>query len=248
MKKFVVRGLLFIVVFMVSMNPEPSPMNRLPHFQLVSALAQELGFPPEAEALVAKAATWDRYQVRFSLEAKEETGEPVQLEGSLVVRPPNQRRLEIRLVGEEELSQILVADGEVEWQYFPQVATVYRLTHVPTVPGPHRPFENVYPRSLKLVERFEEEAEMLLRFEGRPLPSIVEGAPILIETVLIDVAEKDGLMRRILFLDSDGEAVLTQRYYDVQVNAPAQEGEFTFSPPEGASLIEIGPDELEAGL
>ncbi len=85
---------------------------------------------------------------------------------------------------------------------------------------------------------------MLLRFEGKPLASIMEGAPVPIETIRIDVAEEDGLMRRIFLLDADGEAVLTQQYYDMQVNTPAQEGDFTFDPPEGVSVGEVQPEEV----
>lgn len=198
--------------------------------------------PKEAQPLLPKAAALSSYRVRFTLEAREETGKPlVRLEGRLFYERPNRRRLELKgPEGSEAVSQMLVSDGSVEWQYYPATNTVYRIANPPEPPGPHRPFAEARSGSVRFVERLGKKSEELCRFEAAPLATIVEGSPVPIKTLRVDVAEADGLVRQLVLLDAKGEPALSQQYHDVEINVSFPEGTFAFTAPEGAQVVELG--------
>jgi len=193
--------------------------------------------PKETQDLIAKASALKNYRAQFNLDAKEENGETVRLEGTLLFQQPNRRRLELRQGGSREISQLLVSDGTVEWQYAPSEKKAYRLSNAPEVPGPHRPFAE--GKSFRFVERIGAEPEALLRFEGTPLPTVVQDSPVPIKTLRVDVGEQDGLVRELSLLDAKNEVVLLQRYTAVEVNAELPEDSFTFTPPEGVSIEDL---------
>ncbi len=193
--------------------------------------------PKETQDLIAKASALENYRAQFNLDAKEENGETVRLEGTLLFQRPNRRRLELRQGGSKEISQLLVSDGTVEWQYAPSEKKAYRLSNAPEVPGPHRPFAE--GKSFRFVERIGAEPEALLRFEGAPLPTVVQDSPVPIKTLRVDVGEQDGLVRELALLDAKDEVVLLQKYTAVEVNAELPEDSFTFTPPEGTSIEDL---------
>lgn len=201
--------------------------------------------PKEAQELAAKAAALKSYRTQFTLEAQEESGEKVRLEGTLLFQRPNQRRLELRLVGSSEVHQILVSDGKVEWQYDPAEKRVYRLANAPEVPGPHRPFAE--GAQFRFVERRGDGPEAQIRFEGVPLSAITRDSPVPIQTLRVDVGEQDGLVRELSLLDNKNQAVLSQRYHHVETNAVFPVGSFTFAPPAGTTIEDLtqGPPKKE---
>ncbi len=199
--------------------------------------AQEL--PPEAQQAAQKAAAAASYQTQFTLEAQEEDGNWFRLEGSLLFRAPSQRRLEIRPAGSSEEPQLVVSDGKVEWQTYPQGGVVYRMNNPPEVPGPHRPFSEALPETVRFVETRETPEGKVLRFEAKPLPASVDGAPIPIETIRIDVSEKDGLARELTLLDAKGTAVMTQKFLQMKLNVPISDQQFSYTPQKGVAIMDI---------
>lgn len=198
--------------------------------------------PKEAQGLLSKVAALESYKARFTLEVKEASGEPVRLTGTLLFQRPNRRRLEIwegQERQEAKTSQLLISDGKMEWQYSPEKKTVYRVKSPADPPGPHRPFAEVRAETLRFVKRLEGKPASLARFEGDPIPSVVEGSPIPIQRLRVDVGEADGLVREMSLLDTQGNAVLSQRYQEVEVNVPIPEGTFTFTPPEGTEVVDL---------
>ncbi len=193
--------------------------------------------PKEAQGLLTKAGALKNYRSRFTLEAKEESGETVRLEGTLLFQRPNLRRLELRIRGSKEISQMLISDGTVEWQYDPAEKKVYRLTNTPEVPGPHRPFAE--GKSFRFIERIGSGSDARLRFEGTPLPTIIQDSPVPIQTLRVDVGEQDGLVRELALLDIKDQVVLSQQYRDVEVNVNFPEGSFKFTPPEGTTVEDL---------
>ncbi len=202
--------------------------------------------PEEARQALEKAASWKSYKASFSLDAKEEEGKTFLLHGTMIYRSPGQRRLEIREGDAKETTQLLVSDGQVEWQYYPKNHAAYRINHPPDPPGPHRPFEEVKPGSLRFAQRVEG-PEPLLRFEGDPQPKSVEGSPVPIRQVRLDVSEKDGLLRELVLLDEQGNAALTQKFTEVELDVPVSDSQFVLTLPEGVSVTEIPPAANEGG-
>ncbi len=196
-------------------------------------------FPKEAQELADKAAALTSYRTKFVLETKEENGQTVRLEGKLSFQQPNRRRLEIREKGSAELAQSIVSDGKKEWHYYPATNSLYRVDVAKEIPGPHRPFGEIEPGTLHFVEKRGIGPDARLRFEGKPVSAIVEGAPVPIQTMRVDVGE-DGLVRELYLLDPKGEQVFSQVYSEVEVNAPFSQEEFTFTPPTGVPIIEMG--------
>ncbi len=203
------------------------------------AAAEESALPKEAQQMEAKAAALENYRARFALETKEENGELVRLEGTLSFQRPNRRRLEIRQGGSENLAQMLVADGKVEWHYYPTTASLYRVPIPKEIPGPHRPFGETQPGTVRFIEKAGSGSDVRLKFEATPAQTILEGSPVPIRLLRVEVGEQDGLVRQLVLLGEKGEEVLSQRYYDVQVNTPVPEGEYTFTPPEGVPVVDM---------
>ena len=202
-----------------------------------AAEAEEL--PMEAQQMVRKAEALDSYRAKFLLEAKEEDGQVFRLRGTMLFQKPQQRRLEIFEANAQEPSQILVGDGKVEWQYYPQSKVVYRALNPPPPPGPHRPFAEVRPGTLRFIRAVEERNQRRLRFEAEPVPSIQEGAPVSIRKMGIEVGEQDGLVRKLELLDEQGQPTLTQSFTEVEANPTLEKGQFLFVPPAGVAVIDL---------
>lgn len=208
--------------------------------------SQEAGLPPEAQQVLERSAALKSYRAELVLEAKEEDGTSFRLEGKLLFESPSRRHLEIRESGSDEAPQLLVNDGKVEWQHYPKAGVVYRVLQPPPTPGPHRPFAEAQPETVRFVERSGTKQEPLLRFEAQPLPASVEGAPVPVQKIRIDVGEKDGLVREMTLLDAHGEAVLTQRFTKIEVNVPTSDKDFTFIPPPGVAVVDMPGQETPA--
>lgn len=207
-----------------------------PSFSAAEALPSK-----EAQAVTAKAAGWSSYKAAFVLDANEEDGTKFTLKGTLLYKKPNLRRLEIQEQGAEPATQLLVADGKTEWQYYPANNVVYRMDNPEELPGPHRPFADVKAKSVRFTGKVDGKEGPLMRFEAEPKPESVEGAPVPVKSVRLDVSEKDGLLREMALLDEKGNAVLTQSFSGVQVNASAPDKEFKFTVPEGVPVRELPP-------
>ena len=215
--------------------------------ELAPLVEQELALPKEALEIGRKASSWKSYRAEFALEAKEERGGLFKLRGVLLFKQPNLRRLEIWEGDSVEPTQILVSDGKVEWQYHPQNAVVYRLAEPVTPPGPHRPFGEAQPGTVRFIERAGEAGQGRLRFEAEPIPAAVEAYASAIQKLRIEVSEEDGLARELLLLDPDGNTVLTQRFTKVEVNVPTDATGFSFVPTEGVAVIDVPrPEPVEA--
>ena len=207
--------------------------------------SQEAGLPPEAQQMLEKSSALKSYRTKLVLEAKEEDGTPFRLEGKLLFESPSRRRLEIREAGSDDAPQMLVNDGKVEWQHYPQAGVVYRLTAPPPTPGPHRPFAETQPGTVRFVERAGTKRDPILRFEAQPLPASVEGSPVPVEKIRIDVGENDGLVRQLVLLDAAGEAILTQSFSKIELNVPTSEEDFAFTPPEGVAVVDMPAAQAE---
>ncbi len=201
--------------------------------------AEEAALPKEAKAAAEKALSWNSYKTNFSLDTKDENGAVFLLRGTLVYRKPGYRRLEIREGESTQDTQTLVSDGRVEWQYYPKSNMVYRIDNPPEALGPHRPFVDVNPETVRFVEKVEGPEGALLRFEAEPRPQSVEGSPVPVKTVRLDLSEKDGMLREMVMLGALGEAVLTQRFTGMEVDVTLQDNQFQFTVPEGVSVTQL---------
>ncbi|GEM_PF-3429177 len=203
------------------------------------AWCEEGGLPKEAQQAVEKALSWPSYKTDFALDTQEEDGTSFTLRGTLTYRKPGQRRLEIREGEATETTQTLVSDGKVEWQYYPKANMVYQIDNPPEAPGPHRPFNDVKPETVRFVKKVEGADGGLLRFEAEPRPQSVEGSPVPVKTVRLDLSEKDGLLREMVMLDDKGEPVLTQRFTGLETGVTVPDGQFQFKAPEGVTVTQL---------
>lgn len=209
------------------------------------ALAEEGVLSKEARAALQKAEGWKSYKTDFSLETQEENGESFSLRGTLIYRKPGQRHLQIREGEATENTQMLISDGAVEWQYYPKGSVAYRIENPPEAPGPHRPFTDVRPETVRFVKRVEGPGGPLLRFEAQPRPESAEGAPIPVKKVRLDLSEGDGMLREMVMLDEKDQPVLTQRFTGLELNVEIPEDQFKFTVPEGVSVMQIPPAQPE---
>ena len=208
-------------------------------FSAGSVRAEEAALPKEAKAAAEKALSWNSYKTDFALDTKEEDGAVFLLRGTLVYRKPGQRRLQIREGEAAQDTQTLVSDGKVEWQYIPKSNVVYRIDNPPEAPGPHRPFTDVKPETVRFVKKVESPEGALLRFEAEPRPQLVDGSPVPVKTVRLDLSEKDGMLREMVMLDALGEPVLTQRFTGLEVDVQVPDDRFQFTAPEGVSVTQL---------
>lgn len=200
---------------------------------------EEAALPKEAKAAEEKALSWNSYKTDFALDTKEESGAVFLLRGTLIYRKPGQRHLQIREGEATQDTQTLVSDGKVEWQYTPQGNVAYRIDNPPEAPGPHRPFTDVKPETVRFVKKVEGPEGALLRFEAEPRPQSVEGSPVPVKTVRLDLSEKDGMLREMVMLDALGEAVLTQRFTGLEVDVTLPDNQFQFTAPEGVTVTQL---------
>ena len=201
----------------------------------------ESPLPKEAQTALDKAGSCKSYKTDFILETQEEDGKPFSLRGTLVYQNPGRRRLEIREGEATEDTQLLVSDGAVEWQYYPKGKVAYRIENPPEAPGPHRPFTDVLQETVRFVKRVQGQGGTLLRFEAEPRPESVQGAPVPVKKVQMDLSEEDGMLREMVMLDEKDKPVLTQRFTGLELNVAITEDQFQFKVPEGVSVTQLPP-------
>ena len=201
--------------------------------------AEPASLPKEAEELAAKLSDVKTYQADFSMETKEEDGKPVKLEGKISFKTPNQRRLEIKQDDTGGLPQVIVADGKLEWHYDPNTAQVLRSELPGELPGPHLPFGEVHPGTLRFVEKSGSGKEAVYRFEGTPATVLAESSPVPIKVIRLDVSGEDGFLRHLVLLDEKGAEVLSQNYNNLRINANIPASDFIFTPPEGVPVKDL---------
>ncbi len=201
--------------------------------------AQAASLPKEAEAVTAKLSGVKGYQADFTMETKEEDGKVVKLAGKISFAMPNRRRLEIKQDDTGGLPQVIIADGKMEWHYDPNLKQVLRSPIPAELPGPHKPFGETQPGTVRFVEKTGEGEESVLRFEAVPAPVIAESSPVPIKLIRLDIGEQDGFLRQLVLLNDKGEEVLVQRYGNVKINEESPESDFSFTPPEGVPVKDI---------
>ena len=205
------------------------------------------------QELEAKAAAVEAYQADFTLTVTEE-GTPSTLKGTILYQRPDKRRIEFAgAPAQDEVAQLVVSDGAVEWQYFPGRKTAHRTdwakvkeagapADVLAIRGPHQPFLDLKPESVRLVETKGD----LSVFEADPAPALIAEAPFAPGKIRVEVSAADGLARRLTMSDADGKEVLAQDYTGVRLKPAITESSFTFTPPAGVEVVDIS--EERAGL
>ncbi|MBI4227355.1 MAG: outer membrane lipoprotein carrier protein LolA [Candidatus Omnitrophica bacterium] len=228
---------------------------------LVGVATAEDGAAARVAALQAKAGAIQSYQADFTLTVTEEDT-PSVLKGTLLYQQPDKRRIEF--VGEpvDDVAQLVVSDGAVEWQYFPGRKMAHRTEwatvkaagappEISAIRGPHQPFLDLKADSLRVVS---EAPNAPLVFEADPAPALMAEAPFAPGKIRVEVSEADGLARRLTMTDAQGREVLSQEYTNVRLNPPVPDASFTFTPPDGVEVVDIseeraglGAPEAEAG-
>ena len=196
--------------------------------------------PQEAQEVVQKAALLQTYRTKFALEAKgEKEGENLRIEGTLIFKRPNLRHMELKKSDTGEMQGILVSDGKTEWQYSPAEKVVYRMATQVEVPGPHRPFAETKPETVRFIKRFREGEEDRVQFEAVPLASLIEGAPAPVKKLRVDIGAQDGLVRQFNLLNDKDEVIFSQKYEGIEVGASVMDTDFKFTIPAGVSVVDV---------
>ncbi len=225
-------------------------------------LALVLGVAPGARAdegaekmaaVQQKAQAVQSYRAEFALTVIEE-GKPTTLTGTILYQRPDKRRIDFSTAqATDEVAQLVVSDGTVEWQSFPAKKVVYKTdwakakaagasTDALELRGLHQPFIDVKPGSVRFVEAKTDSDQHLYVFEAAPADTLVADAPFTPGTLRVTVSSDDGLTRHLTMTDAQGKEVLNQQYTKVQVGVPVPADQFTFTPPPGAQVIDISEE------
>ncbi len=199
--------------------------------------------------LQAKAGAVNAYQADFTLTVTEDN-KPSTLNGTLLYQRPDKRRIEFTgAPAPDDVAQLVVSDGAVEWQYFPGRHLAHKTDWVKVkaagapagaleIRGPHQPFLDLKPESVRLVETTADGTGI---FEAEPAPALVAEAPFAPGKVRVEVAA-DGLAHRLTMTDADGHEVLSQEYTNVRLDPPITGTPFAFTPPTGAQIVDISDE------
>lgn len=208
----------------------------------------------KAAELQAKAGAVAAYQAEFSLTVTEDN-KPSTLKGSILYQRPDKRRIAFAgTPAPEDVAQLVVSDGAVEWQYFPgrhmahktdwaKVKAAGAPADAMELRGPHQPFLDLKPESLRLIET---KPDGLCVFEAEPAPGLIAEAPFAPGKIRLEVAT-DGLARRLTMTDADGHEVLSQDYTNIRLDPTITETSFAFTPPADAQVVDISDDRAHPG-
>ena len=208
--------------------------------------------------LQAKAVAVAAYQADFSLTVTEDH-KPSTLNGTILYQRPDKRRIEfVGSPAPEDVAQLVVSDGAVEWQYFPgrhlahktdwaKVKAAGAPSEMLEIRGPHQPFLDLKPESVRLVETTADAAAPRDIFEAEPAPALIAEAPFAPGKIRVEVSAADGLARRLTMSDADGHEVLSQEYTNVRINPPITGAPFTFTPPGDAQVVDISEERAHPG-
>lgn len=203
--------------------------------------------------LQAKAGAVETYQADFTLTVTEDNT-PSTLAGTILYQRPDKRRIEFTgAPAPEDVAQLVVSDGTVEWQYFPGRHVAHRTDWAKVkaagapaetleARGPHQPFLDLKPESIRLVDTKGEAEAPQYVFEAAPAPALVAEAPFAPGTIRVVVAAADGLARHLTMTDAQGHEVLSQEYTNIRINEPVAGTPFTFTPPKDAQVVDISDE------
>lgn len=203
--------------------------------------------------LEAKAEAVQAYRADFTLTVTED-GAPSTLKGTILYQRPDKRRIEfVGAPSPDEVAQLVVSDGAVEWQYFPGRKTAHKTDWAAVktagapadalaIRGPHQPFLDLKPESVRLVETTGD----LSVFEADPAPALIAEAPFAPGKIRVEVSSADGLARRLTMSDADGRQVLAQDYAGIRLNPAIAGDSFAFTPPDGVEVVDISQERAGA--
>jgi len=179
----------------------------------------------------------------------------VEIRGRGTFRRPTSYRLEKVLPG--GATQVVVCSGGLLWLHDAEeqivsrvnAARVYQATGQEAdtdQADPLRPFRGMVWETIRYTRELEVERPGRRIFEATPDAISLQvqlGVPVVKVRVSLD--STDGLLRTVEHLDSDGNAVVTQRFRDVVANPKLAENAFEFVVPAGVHVMDVTEDVIE---
>ncbi len=182
-------------------------------------------------------------------------GQRVEIQGTGSFKLPNRMRVEKRLAdGAREVS---VSDGSYLWMYDVDENTVTRINLSSVYSAtdveadldqfdPLRPFRGVEWESIRHAGEDTTGGATVQIFWARPLPNLLTTQlPTTIDRVELRVASKDGLLRSATLLNVDRNAVIVQRFKNIDSDQDVDDGRFRFVVPAGAHPVDATSEMIE---
>jgi len=192
----------------------------------------------------------------FSADFSVRTGdgpEPVTTEGKISFLLPDNIILST-LLADGKGQQVNISDGKVTWAIMPGLDTVTRIdlqklsrflrsAGLPTQEPAHniaRPLGVLQPRSAELKRRAKIGNTPCWVFEGNPRAtrSRPGNAPRDVARLAVYVGVRDGLARRIVFLDAAGRPTMRITYRNINTNPDLSPADFHYTPPKGVTILD----------
>jgi outer membrane lipoprotein-sorting protein len=220
---------------------------------LVAATVCGCGFaqaPAEDVASVTKDVAAKVAQVN-SFSATVETGEEADgsmgdmSQSSLLVS----REFGWKMLGKEGPDAYqLVTDFNTFYQYFPNdkkamktVADKPEIKSMLTKPATDmNPLSLVSPQSIKFLGKETLDGETVYHVSGTTESQMMPGGPAVARTLSAWISVEDGLPRKTV--ESVGLSTGTTIYKNVKINPPVSAADFSFTPPEGVTVIDMNEE------
>jgi len=179
-------------------------------------------------------------------------GKNMSMRGNILFKKPKKTRTEMTMdMGAMKMEQIHISDGKTTWMYQPKMNMAMRIdmekVAAETKEEPagektediSKPFQSCQQESISHVRSDEIDGGKAHVFQGQPEKSDRKKTPFDPAKIELWIGADDGLVRKMIFLDEEGNQMMSQSYTNVQLNVEAADSQFEFTPPEGVQVVDM---------
>jgi outer membrane lipoprotein-sorting protein len=179
-------------------------------------------------------------------------GKKMSMPGNIVFKKPKKSRSETVMdMGAVKMQQIHVSDGKTAWMYQPKMKMVTRIdlekVAAETKKEPAgqettdicKPLQCLQRESISHVRTEEIEGSKVCVFQGLPGKSGFQKMPFNLAKMEMWVGADDGVMRKMIMFNDEGNEVMSQSYTNIQLNIEVADSQFEFTPPEGVQVLNM---------
>ena len=168
--------------------------------------------------------------------------------GAVRAKRPAKVRMELATSAMPGVKQHIYSDGEVVCVYLPQLKVATKVNAAQArqklgvtgqVPDAADPLAGTADGSAKELPDETIDGEACRVVEAKPAAVPEVPLPFKPATVKLWISKKSGMLVRQDLLASDGAAMVTQRFSNIETGLDIPDSEFAFKPPKGVTVMDL---------
>ncbi len=201
-----------------------------------------------------KAKLINNYKVDYILGITKDN-KLVKSRGHIEFLNPDNFYMEVQIADLDNAKQIFISDGNVLWQYMPdmKIATKLRLTNINEEMQENfekkgdirNPFANMKSETIKLVKEVVKDDSKIYIIEAEPKNEVRDESVVKISKAKIWINSENGIPEKVEWRNEIDETVIEQEFKNIKVNGTVDKDKFTFIPPADVKVMDLNKQEID---